>query len=73
MLLEEIRGTGVRASLVEPASTDTPIWDPLDPDSNPRLPDRADMLRPGDVAEAIAFVATRPDSVAIPTLQVERG
>ena len=73
VLLEEIRGTGVRASLVEPAATDTEIWDPLDPDGNPGLPDRADMLSASDVAEAVLFVATRPGGVAIPLLQVERG
>jgi len=73
VLLEEIRGTGVRASLLEPAATDTPIWDPLDPDANPNLPDRAGMLRPLDVAEAVAFVVTRPPNVRVPLLQIERG
>lgn len=73
VLLEEIRGTGVRATLVEPAATDTPLWDPLDPDSNPGLPDRADMLSPEDVAEAIFFVASRPATVRIPLLQIERS
>jgi NADP-dependent 3-hydroxy acid dehydrogenase YdfG len=73
VLLEELRGTGVRASLIEPAATDTPLWDPLDPDENPTLPNRADMLSPDDVADAIVFVATRGASVSIPTLQVERA
>ncbi len=73
VLLEEIRGTGVRATLLEPASTDTPIWDHLDPDNNPKLPSRADMLRPEDVAEAVLFVATRPNTVRIPLLQIERA
>ena len=31
VLLEEIRGTGVRACLLEPGAVDTPIWDPLAP------------------------------------------
>ena len=73
VLLEELRGTGVRATLLEPASTDTPIWDHLDPDNNPRLPSRSEMLRPGDVAEAVLFVATRPETVRIPLLQIERA
>jgi NADP-dependent 3-hydroxy acid dehydrogenase YdfG len=73
VLLEELRGTGVRASLVEPAATDTGLWDPLDPDADPALPDRAAMLRPDDVAAAVLFVVTRPDGVVIPTLRVERG
>lgn len=71
VLLEELRGTGVRASLVEPAATDTPIWDELDPDQNPRLPNRKEMLRPEDVAEAVLFVATRPSTVSVPVLQIE--
>jgi NADP-dependent 3-hydroxy acid dehydrogenase YdfG len=73
VLLEEIRGTGVRATLLEPAATDTPLWDPLDPDADPHLPDRAAMLSPDDVAEAVLFVATRPPHVRIPTLLIERA
>jgi NADP-dependent 3-hydroxy acid dehydrogenase YdfG len=73
VLLEEVRGTGVRATLLEPGATDTPLWDPLDPDSDPGLPDRAAMLSSDDVAEAVLFVATRPESVRIPFLQIERA
>jgi NADP-dependent 3-hydroxy acid dehydrogenase YdfG len=73
VLLEEIRGTGVRATLVEPAATDTELWDALDPDANPGLPNRADMLRAEDVAAAVVFAATRPEGVALPLLRIERG
>lgn len=73
VLLEEVRGTGVRATLLEPAATDTPLWDPLDPDSDPALPDRSAMLSPHDVAEAVLWVATRPPHVRIPLLQIERS
>jgi NADP-dependent 3-hydroxy acid dehydrogenase YdfG len=73
VLLEELRGTGVRATLVEPSATDTPLWDALDPDRHPGLPSRDRMLGVGDVAEAVLFVATRPDHVRIPLLQVERA
>lgn len=73
VLVEELRGTGVRATLVEPAATDTGIWDPMDPDGDPDLPDREAMLQPGDVAEAVAFAVTRPDHVRIPFLPVEPG
>jgi NADP-dependent 3-hydroxy acid dehydrogenase YdfG len=73
VLLEEIRGTGVRATLLEPAATDTPIWDPMDPDNDPHLPPREAMLRPAEVAEAVSFVVTRPAGVQIPFLPIERS
>ena len=73
VLLEETRGSGVRATLLEPAATDTPLWDELDPDDDPGLPNRSDMMRPDDVADAVAFVATRPASVRVPLLQIERS
>jgi len=73
VLLEELRGTGVRVTLLEPAATDTSIWDPMDPDSDANLPDRSSMLDPDEVAEAVLFVATRPEHVQIPVLQIERA
>lgn len=73
VLLEELRGTGVRATLLEPSATDTSLWDPLDPDSDPNLPPRAAMLRPEDVAEAALFVAGCPEDVRIPLLQIEHA
>jgi NADP-dependent 3-hydroxy acid dehydrogenase YdfG len=71
VLVEETRGTGVRAT--EPTATDTALWDSLDPDTNDGLPNRADMLAAEDVANVIAFAATRPDGVVLPVLQVERN
>lgn len=73
VLLEELRGTGVRACLLEPGAVDTSLWDPLDPDSAPHLPDRAQMLRPEDVARAVGFVAGLPRTVAVPLLRIERA
>lgn len=73
VLLEELRGTGVRATLLEPAATDTALWDPLDPDADPDLPPREAMLRPEEVAEAVSFVVTRPPGVQIPFLPIERA
>jgi NAD(P)-dependent dehydrogenase (short-subunit alcohol dehydrogenase family) len=73
VLVEELRGTGVRATLLEPAATDTPIWDPLDPDADPGLPDRAAMLDPTEVARAVTFLLTRPEGVSVPLLQIERN
>jgi NAD(P)-dependent dehydrogenase (short-subunit alcohol dehydrogenase family) len=69
-LLAEYRGTGVRLTLVSPGPTDTSVWDPVDPDHRQGFPARADMLRPTDVADAILFVATRPDHVLIDWLRI---
>lgn len=73
VLAAELRGTGVRATLVEPAATDTGIWDPLDPESSDDLPGRGDMLDPAAVADAVYFAISRPPSVSIPTVAVQRS
>ena len=73
VLVEEIRGTGVRASLVEPGAVDTEIWDPLQPDERENLPSRAEMLRPEDVAGAVSFLAGLPGHVTVPLLQIEHA
>lgn len=69
-LVAELRGTGVRCSLISPGPTDTALWDAVDPDSRDDLPGRAEMLRPGDVADAVLFVATRPAHVHIDWMRV---
>jgi len=71
VLVQEIRGTGVRATLVEPGATDTSLWDPIDPDARQDLPSRAQMLAPGDVACAVLFAATQPAGVEIPLIAVQ--
>lgn len=73
VLLEELRGTGVRATLLEPGAVDTPLWDPIDPDNQPGLPPRAAMLRPEDVSRVIAAVVNQPQHVQIPYVPVERA
>jgi NAD(P)-dependent dehydrogenase (short-subunit alcohol dehydrogenase family) len=69
-LLQEYRGTGVRLTLVSPGPTDTPVWDPFDPDRREGFIPRAGMLHAEDVAEAILFVASRPPRVHIDWLRL---
>ena len=70
VLAEEVRGTGVRATLVEPAATDTSLWDAIDPDSRPDLPSRAAMLAADDVARAVLFAVTQPDDVELSLMAI---
>jgi NAD(P)-dependent dehydrogenase (short-subunit alcohol dehydrogenase family) len=70
VLAEEVRGTGVRATLVEPAATDTPLWDPLDPDGRADLPSRSSMLSPDDVARAVVFAVSQPAEVELSLLAI---
>ena len=69
-LAAEYRGTGVRFTLVSPAATDTPMWDPVDPDARPGFLRRAQMLRPEDVADAVLFAATRPAHATVEWLRL---
>lgn len=73
VLREELRGSGVRATLVAPSATDTPIWDPIDPDNKPGFPPRAAMLRPEDVADAVLWAATRASHVNVDELRISRA
>lgn len=70
VLAEEIRGSGLRATLVSPGPTDTRLWDPLDPDHRDDLPMRESMLAPKDVAEAVVFAVTRPPHVAVEWIRI---
>lgn len=73
VLREECAGSGVRTTLVSPAATDTPIWDPVDPDNTPGFPPRASMLRAEDVADAVLWAVTRPLHVNVDELRVSRA
>jgi NAD(P)-dependent dehydrogenase (short-subunit alcohol dehydrogenase family) len=68
----ELRGSGVRATLVEPGATDTPLWDSIDFDRHPGLPPRESMLSAEAVADAVVFAVTRPPEVDVRILGVER-
>ncbi|NEQ43423.1 MAG: SDR family oxidoreductase [Leptolyngbya sp. SIOISBB] len=59
-LREEMRGTGVRVTLIEPGMVDTPFFDDPKPDA----------LRPDDVARTVLFALSQPPNVDISELVV---
>jgi NADP-dependent 3-hydroxy acid dehydrogenase YdfG len=69
----ELRGSGVRATLVSPGPVDTPLWDPVNPDSREGFTPRASMLTPDDVADMIWFAVSRPAGVNIDELRISRS
>ncbi len=70
VLRAELRGTGVRASLVSPGPTDTPLWDPHDPDGRPGFTPRARMLPADAVAAAVLWVVAQPPAVNVDELRL---
>lgn len=74
VLRTELRGSGVRATLVSPGATDTPLWDPVLAESHARsVPTRDVMLPANAVADAIAYVVTRPAGVNIDELRLSHS
>jgi NADP-dependent 3-hydroxy acid dehydrogenase YdfG len=69
----ELRGTGVRTTLVSPGPVDTTLWDPLSSQQRADLTPRSAMLSADAVADAILFVVTRPASVNIDELRLSRA
>jgi NAD(P)-dependent dehydrogenase (short-subunit alcohol dehydrogenase family) len=73
VLREELRGSGVRVSLVSPGPVDTAIWDEIDPDNRPGFTPRSRMLRPEAVAAAVLYVVTQPPEVDVEELRLGRS
>src|SRR6476469_1349229 len=66
VLRAEIRGTGVRATLLSPGSVDTSLKDQIDTESEESgFPSRSEMLTPDAVGRAALFALTQPPSVNI--------
>lgn len=73
VLHAEVRGSGVRATLIEPAATDTELWDAVDRNVHAGLPERAAMLDPDAVASAVWYALTQPREVAVQNVIMERA
>ncbi|WP_372421886.1 SDR family oxidoreductase [Salinarimonas chemoclinalis] len=59
-LREELAGTGVRVTLIEPGMVDTPFFDEEKPDA----------LRPDDIARGVVYALSQPDSVDVSELVI---
>jgi NADP-dependent 3-hydroxy acid dehydrogenase YdfG len=74
VLRAELRGTGVRATLVSPAATDTEIWNTVsvtDPAGKPHS--ERPLLDPEDVVRAVMFALTQPERVNIDELRLSHS
>jgi NADP-dependent 3-hydroxy acid dehydrogenase YdfG len=72
VLRAELRGSGVRATLVSPGPVDTSLWDEIDPDNRPGISPRAAMLGPDAVASAVMYVVTQPNDINVDELRLSR-
>jgi NADP-dependent 3-hydroxy acid dehydrogenase YdfG len=70
VLRAELKGTGVRTTLVSPEAVDTAVWDELDPVTRDQFPPSTEMLAAEDVAGAILYAITRPASVNVDEIRV---
>jgi NADP-dependent 3-hydroxy acid dehydrogenase YdfG len=73
VLRAELRGSGIRATLVSPGPVDTPLWDPIGPDTRPGFTPRAAMLPADAVADAILWAVTRPEGTNVDELRLSRS
>jgi NADP-dependent 3-hydroxy acid dehydrogenase YdfG len=57
---EELRGTGVRVTLLEPGMVDTPFFDSPKPEA----------LKPEDIARAVMYAVAQPEQVDVHELMI---
>jgi NADP-dependent 3-hydroxy acid dehydrogenase YdfG len=72
VLRAELKGSGIRASLVSPGPVDTRLWDSVDPDNKPGFTPRSEMLTPEHVADAVFYVVTTSPELNIDELRLSR-
>jgi NADP-dependent 3-hydroxy acid dehydrogenase YdfG len=70
VLRAELRGSGVRATLISPGPVDTAMWDPVGIEHREGFVPRTDMLSAVDVADAVVWAVTRPSHVQVDELRL---
>jgi NADP-dependent 3-hydroxy acid dehydrogenase YdfG len=73
VLRAELRGSGIRVSLVSPGPVNTDLWTPIDPDKQPGFTPRGDMLDPDAVADVVHYVVTARTDLNVDELRVSRS
>jgi NADP-dependent 3-hydroxy acid dehydrogenase YdfG len=73
VLLAELHGSGVRATLVSPGPVDTALWDQVNPDEREGFTPRARMLSAAAVAAAVRYAVTQPGDVNVDELRLSRA
>lgn len=75
VLRNELRGSGVRTSLISPGPTDTPIWDAVEraPSAPRSFPQRSEMMPAESVAAAVLYALTQPVEVNVDELRLSRS
>ena len=74
MLRAELRGTGVRATLVSPGPVDTTLWDAVDPGDRAGLhAARTTCSPPTRLPTRCCYVVTAPAAVNVDELRLSRS
>ena len=74
VLRDELKGSGVRATLVSPGPVDTAMWDGISFGGEKRtVPDREMMLSAVDVAAAVLYIVTQPATVNVDELRLSHS
>jgi NADP-dependent 3-hydroxy acid dehydrogenase YdfG len=73
VLRAELKGSGVRVSLVSPGPVDTPLWDTVEASTRVGHTARTDMLSADDVAAAVRFVVSAPATLNVDELRLSHS
>ena len=63
----------MRVTLISPGPVDTPLWDPIDPDSREGFTPRVQMLAPEAVAGAVLYAVSQPPDVDVEVVRLSHS